>query len=391
VNDFEETARTRLAALADRIDPVDLTENVLGAGRLRRRQRRAFAATSSALGVVAVIVAAVVFASGGGPSRSSTAAPSPSPSASSGTAPSDASFRVAAPILSAPSGPAPSAHPACRSGDVTARATLQSTPYGVIGVVEMHGTNCSLHIATGPSQLLNAARQVIVAATPASGERVQNPPGNWRPDLALYAGDAAWGFAWRGSWCGPPAAYVVVPMQDTPISPAALPRSYGLLVVPLTGPQLGCQGQSHSNLVRGVPGGVDAPVQSPPGEWTQGLRVSLSVPPNAASNGVIDGIIAVIRNHSSAPISLSPCPYYELDTGETDRRGSERDSGRAALTPCDTSTVVPANGELRFALPPTEYGGGSPLGNGGAASGSQVQIAFAIAGVPTATATTRVH
>jgi hypothetical protein len=253
----------------------------------------------------------------------------------------------------------------------------------------MRGKTCSLHVWPGPTRLLDASKHPVATTTKATESFSANPPRNLRPDLDLYRGSAAWGFTWRGSWCGAPAAYVVVPLRDDPASSVA-PHSYGQLEVPLTGSQLGCHGESLAVLIRGIPGGIDAPVQSPPAEW-QGLRVSVSVPPAAAHQGEIHGIEAVVRNRTDKPLALAPCPDYELDTGEIDARGSETDSSRAALTPCDSTTVVPAHSDLRFALPPAEYGGGSPLGNGGARRGSRVTIWFAIAGLPTATATTGVR
>jgi hypothetical protein len=391
VRELEDEVRARLTTLAEGLDPIDVTERVIRKGRLRRRRRTTVALLSSALAVLTVVAAAVIVADRGSPARSLTTSPGPMPAV--GSSPHngvpEASFSVAAPILAAPSGPVPANHRPCHPGDVSAQARLRTTSYGVIGVVAMHGADCSLHISTGPTQLLDAERHPIVTAEPPSGERGQNPPGNWRPDLALAAGNAAWGFAWRGSWCGAPAAFVVVPLQDDRAT-AVAPHSYGQLVVPVTGPQLGCRGQSQSQLVPGVSGGLDTPVQSPPEQWSQGLEVSLTVPTDAASNGKINGITAVIRNHTGTAISLYPCPYYELDTGESDPRGSERDSGRAALTPCNSATVVPAHGELSFSLPPTDYGGGSPLGHGGASPGSLVHMWFAIAGLPTTTATTHV-
>lgn len=381
MTDFEEIVRARLASAAEHVDADDVTDEVLRAGR-RRRRRRTTVAAMSAVVVVAVIVAgSVVVATRGSTTARVQATPSPTSSSPGANAIPDASFRVAAPQLDFVSGPYVPPRRPCRARDIDATAQSRASAYGVVGVVTMRG-DCSIY-SQGPGELLDAQRRPI-AQVGAQQQPLINEPQNIRPDISLHAGAAAWGFTWAGSWCGSAARYVSVPLTLGNDLVLIQP-----LVVPLTGPQLPCRGTSRSRLVVGVAGSLASAVLSPPNEW-RGLRVAVDTSGAVAHGGHITGLVAVISDITADSIALSPCPDYALDTGEHDSRGSERDSGRGSLAPCDASTVVPAHATLRFPLPSQEYGGGSPLGHGGASRGSPVTVWFAIAGVPTATATLHV-
>jgi hypothetical protein len=150
-----------------------------------------------------------------------------------------------------------------------------------------------------------------------------NPPRIPRYDIPLGAGDALWGFTWTGSWCGPKAATVVIPMTDDPRDPAAK-GPYGDLRVPLTGPQPPCTGVSRSALrpgVAGAPGGPTwpaDPVLPAPADWA-GLSATLTLPATSPS-GLVPAAVFTLLNRTGAAITLSPCPEYAVfvETDQTD-------------------------------------------------------------------------
>ena len=379
MTDTENRLRSSLTGLAGRMDDRDLVAAVVTRGRRARRRRMAVAGTASAAAVAIVVGVTMTATSTRSPAPSATHRPTPS------IAPSpphdlvtDAMFRVPAPQLEAVSGPAPLHQRPCRPHDVTARAELRTAATGVVGVVAMQGRHCSLRISPGPTQLLDRSGHplaLVMQSAPADvGENI-------RPDIALGAGGAAWGFAWRGSWCGPAAAAVVVPLRDDP--DVVHGHSFGRLVVPLTGASPGCAGRSDAVLVRGVPGWLDASpfnaaVLPPPPVW-HGLRLALHAA--SVTDTRLGRLTAVIRNVTGKPIALDPCPNYDLVVTSRDPDGVEVEgTGGQIGCPAGAPAVVPAHGSRQFALRGVEFhdGGTQP----GATHGSLLHVAFGIAGAP---------
>jgi hypothetical protein len=126
----------------------------------------------------------------------------------------DSAFRVAAPALDFAAGPGPAIEQAsCVPSDVTATAQTRAIPSGVIGVVELVGAHCSLHISTSLTELLDSAGNGLAIPVDATVTTV-NPALNQRTDIPLAIGIAGWGFTWRGSWCGPKATAVVIALDS---------------------------------------------------------------------------------------------------------------------------------------------------------------------------------
>ncbi len=96
-----------------------------------------------------------------------------------------------------------------------------------------------------------------------------------------------------------------------------------------------------------------------------------------------------LENTTGVAIVMSPCPDYALDIENATAIGSALQGGGGAL-PCPQSPrVVPAHGSIRYDLGAQPYDEGDPAG--GAPQGSTVTASFAIAGIATAIATSRVN
>jgi hypothetical protein len=255
-----------------------------------------------------------------------------------------------------------------------ATATTHKAADGVLGVVTIVGRTvhsrigrrpCSPAYGYGPSALLDAAGHRL-DVTAMSGHVTTNQPATF--PYAVTATPEVWGFAWRGSWCGSKATSVVMPHDKSRYAKRPVPR----LVVHLHGPQPTCQSGSNSTLTPGIAGFKHDPVQTPPADWSA-LRARLHVP--ALHRKVrIGGLAVTLRNPTSQPIALSPCPTYRI--GVTRAHSGEM-TGETALA-CTANSVVAANGSMRV-----------PLDFHTAASshvGRTLHFTFAMAGFPSATA-----
>jgi hypothetical protein len=314
---------------------------------------------------------------------SAPASSSPPTSQTASTIP-DSAFRVAAPVLDFAAGPGPAPEQAvCLASDVTATAETRPIASGVAGVVELVGAHCSLHISTWPTELLDSAGNDLAVPVDTTVTTV-NPALNQRTDVPLALGSVDWGFTWRGSWCGPKAASIVIALDANQSQPASGPPNQ--IVVPLTGPAPPCQGHSTAVLLPGVPGEPTDATLPPPPEWS-GLHVTLTLP--ATTDGrTLNSAVVQLENITAVPIVMSPCPDYALDIDNFTAGGSALQGGGGAL-PCPQSPeVVPAHGTIRYDLGAQSYDEGDP--GGGANPGSTVTARFAIAGIPTARATSRV-
>jgi hypothetical protein len=281
--------------------------------------------------------------------------------------------------------------PPCKPDDVRATASTKAIVGGVAGVITLDGTHCALHITRGPTRLLDASGHELPAALDATTPKV-NPPENPRPDLALADGHALWGFTWTGSWCGPAAASVVVPMTDDPTWPDAA-GPYGDLHVPLSGPAPTCTGSSHAVLRPGVAGRpaedsspAEAVLPAPP-SWA-GLEESLSIP--ATVSNTLPPYTLTLTNPTETPITLSPCPAYGYAISVS-RAGkgypSAQDSFGPGSLPCPSRSQIDPYQSVTLTLPGVEIDAGSPTPY---PKGSLVTVEVAIAGVATAKAVAHV-
>ena len=316
----------------------------------------------------------------------STTSPTTSPTTSRTTSTiPDTAFRVAAPVLDFAVGPGPAPElAACVPADVTATAETRPIAAGVAGVVELVGAHCSLHISHWPTELLDSAGNDLRVPVDATVTTV-NPALNQRTDIDLAIGSVGWGFTWRGSWCGPKAASIVIALDANQSQPGS--GSQNQIVTALNGPAPPCQGHSSAVLVPGVAGDPTDATLTPPPEWS-GLTATLTLP--ATTDGqTLRSAVVRLQNTTGAPIVMSPCPDYALDIDNLTAGGSALQGGGGAL-PCPRSPqVVPAHGMIRYDLGAQSYDEGDP--GGGANPGSTVTARFAIAGIPTARATSRVN
>jgi hypothetical protein len=387
MNDVEDLLRERLTTIAANADAPHpaLVANIPARARGKRRARQAIAVTAAAVATASVIALSLVVAGHDG--SSSVAGPKLRSTTSSPSSPGSPSplgtiwrYNVAPPIIGVQSGPKPMQQADCQVSQITGTGELRPIHDGVAGVVHLVGKRCSIQLHFDSARLVDAHDQPLavpvhlVAAEP-------NPPENFRPDFALAAGNAYWGFAWTGSWCGAPAAAIDIPIHD---ATDRVPRLNDWIHVPLDGPMPGCTATSDSILVPGVPGTPDQPVLPPPASWS-GLSAQLSVPAHSGRQS-LTGLTLTLRNGTASDIYLSPCPAYAIVVSSTVSGGTAIDADPALPLPCKDDEVVPAHGEWQFRLPSFAYAEGES--DAGAQPGSTVTIKVAIAGVPTASATT---
>ncbi|HWC44594.1 MAG TPA: hypothetical protein VG868_00655, partial [Casimicrobiaceae bacterium] len=76
--------------------------------------------------------------------------------------PDDQMFMVTAPLLGvAPRGPAGIQQPTCTPDEIDATAQLKRSVYGVVGVVQLHGQNCSIPWYSRPTSFIDANGQPL--------------------------------------------------------------------------------------------------------------------------------------------------------------------------------------------------------------------------------------
>jgi hypothetical protein len=385
MTDLETELRGRLATAAQAVDVrPDFTADVVAAGRRRIRRRNAIAVAGAAAAVTAVVGAAVLAA--GGTSTTAPVGPGPTPprAAKPGPRLPPTAMSVGAPLLSASSGPIPVRRPLCHQRDVRAVGRLRSVPGGVVGAVVIRGHDCSLQPAfpVGLSFVDAAGRPLHLPVQ--SYQPAVNPPENPRPDLVLAAGQVTWGFAWRGPWCGGTPAAVV--LGNGGHAPEGRASTANPIRVPLTGPVPPCAGTSDGVVVPGVVGGLANGTLPPPAAWS-GLRVKLRLP-GSESRHRIQGMQVLVENTTSQAISLDPCPSYTVVViSHSTGGGIEYDTSSGRLGCTEPPLTVPPHETRTVALPDREYGSLPHRPQ----SGTRVRLSFAIAGVPTASGTTRVR
>lgn len=254
----------------------------------------------------------------------------------------------------------------CRVDEVHATATSRRSPDGVVSVVALTTKRrCDIRVGKLRPTLYDAEGNHLSVPVVADADTT-NPAGNQgsAPFTTL-------GFAWDGSWCGPVAAIVAVPLTD------------GTVRTRLSGPQPGCSGSTSTTIVPGAFGYPGEPVQAAPPKW-RFLTASFHVPAVTRSSSLVHPAV-IFTNSSDHPIVLGPTPTYEI--GVRDRYGDGTDGeGRETLPIQPGKNTVPARGSLRVNLP-TE----SIVEDYSDLRGKQITATFAMAGVPTASTTTQLN
>jgi hypothetical protein len=266
----------------------------------------------------------------------------------------------------------------CTSQQIRATAATRRTGGGVLGVIRLVGAvvshrdgeaeRCTLPIARGPSALIGTDGQPL--RVPLSGGERTSPPANPRPDIALNNGNAIWGFAWLGSYCGTPARAIEIPLHHA---------GQASLRVPLHGPQPACEpATGASTLIDGIAGAPGQPVQPPRPDYSS-LRLTGHIEPGTTS-GRLAPIDLTLRIIGSAPVTLDPCPAYAGRDDATARSGGFSDPISSGYLPCTSHAAVIRPGHpLHWTIPATSL---LQTPGTGAIPGTTVYVQLGIAGVP---------
>ncbi len=264
----------------------------------------------------------------------------------------------------------------CTPQQISATAATRRTDGGVLGVMRLVGAvvshrdglaeRCTLPIARGPSALIGPDGTRLMVTL--SGGDPTSPPANPRPDIALSNGNAIWGFAWLGSYCGAPARAIEIPLHHAGTS----------LRVPLRGPQPGCEPPAGaSTLIDGIAGAPGEPVQPPRPEYSS-LRLAGQIEPGTTT-GQLAPIDLMLRTIGSAPITLDPCPAYAGRDYATAHSGGFSDPISSGYLPCTNHEAVIRPGHpLHWTIPATSL---LQTPGTGAIPGSTVHVQLGVAGV----------
>lgn len=275
----------------------------------------------------------------------------------------------------------------CRPVQIMARAATRRTADGVLGVVRLRGAvvahryggalRCALPITRGPAVLIAADGRAL--NVPLSGGDATSPPSNPRPDIALDDGDAVWGFAWFGSYCGAPAAAIAIPLRHT---------RGRLLRVPLRGPQPRCDPNSvGSALIDGVAGHPGQPAQPARPAYSD-LRLTGQIEPGTTRDRLAP-IDLTLATTGTNPVTLDPCPAYAGRDNATARSGGFGDPISSGHLPCtDRGLVIRPGQPLNFTVSATSL---VQTPGTGAVPGSTVYVLLGIAGVPLLHLATTAH
>jgi hypothetical protein len=368
--------------------PTEIDAEQITRTRPGRRRAAVLAPVAAAVAVGATAVAVITLthshashraAGTGAPSAVSTAARSAATTAAPAVPPppdgfSAVEFRMAPPAQEV-MGPVDIPRPTCNPAQITATAATRSSSGGVLGVIRLRGAvvkhhdgyplRCTLPVAQGPTALVGADRRRLHVPL-ALGDRT-DPPQNPRSDLPLNGGDAIWGFAWLGSYCGPAATAIEI-------------RAAGQTVrAPLHGPRPSCGSAGNtSSLIDGIAGRPGEPVQPPRPEYSR-LRLTGRIQPGTTHTRLAP-IELTVRATGTAPITLDPCPRYAGRDEATAHSGGFSDPIGAGYLPCVNRVVVIRPGTpLHFTVPGASL---EQTPGTGAIPGSTVHVSIGIAGVP---------
>jgi hypothetical protein len=266
----------------------------------------------------------------------------------------------------------------CTLRQISATAATRRTEGGVLGVIHLVGAvighqaglaeRCTLPIRRGPTALTGSDGRPLRVTR--SGGDPTSRPGNPRPDIAINNGNAIWGFAWLGSYCGAPARAIEIPLDQA---------GDASLRVPLHGPQPACEpAGGTSTLIDGVAGSPGEPVQPARPEYSS-LRLTGEIETGTTS-GRLAPIDLTLRTIGRAPVTLDPCPSYAGRDDATARSGGFGDPISSGYLPCtDREAVIRPGQPLHWTIPATSLL--QTPGTGGI-PGSTVYVQLGIAGVP---------
>lgn len=172
------------------------------------------------------------------------------------------------------------------------------------------------------------------------------PPDNPFGDANLNEGNATWGFAWLGSYCGAAARAIEIPLRQA---------GQASLRVPLHGPQPGCDpAAGASTLIDGIVGGPGQPVQPPRPEYAS-LRLTGQIEPGTTSARLAP-IDLTLRTIGSGRVILDPCPAYAGRDYATARSGGFSGPTSSGYLPCTSRAVVIRPGHpLHWTVPATSF------------------------------------
>lgn len=369
--------------------PHELEPSAIRAGageHERRKHLLAPAVAAVAVVAVAVGVPLAVHQLGGQQRRNSSPRAGPAPSA---VPPPPAGF-TANEFRMAPSGVLVMGgvsfrRATCARKQISATAATRRTGGGVLGVIRLVGAvishqaglaeRCTLPIVRGPTALTGPDGRVLKVTR--SGGDLTSRPANPRPDIAINNGNAIWGFAWLGSYCGAPARAIEIPLDNA---------GEASLRVPLHGPQPACEpAGGTSTLIDGVAGAPGEPVQPARPEYSS-LRLTGQIQPGTTS-GQLAPIDLTLRTIGRAPVTLDPCPAYAGRDDATARSGGFGDPIRSGYLPCTRRAAVIRPGHpLHWTIPATSL---LQTPGTGAIPGSTVYVQLGIAGVLPVRLTTR--
>ena len=288
----------------------------------------------------------------------------------------DRDYAVGVPYSGGSGGPALGPGPAaCGGNAIRATATTRPSSEGVVGLITITTRGCSLPVDVASLGLVSADRHPL--NVPISKGNITNPP-YLRSGFAEQSGQIRMGFAWSGSYCGPPAKNVALTIGGN-----------NFLVIALSGPSPSCMsGHGDSVLVPGVVGGLDTAVEPPPVAW-KALTAKVVLPKSVLQVPI--PLTVVLTNTGRTPVSLvSPCANYvtntRIDVGfiSTEIGGSPGDLCGSPLT------VLPGK-PVTLRLPSLAFPTFSDTPRTHVSSGDPVTVTWSIAGVPPATATTHVR
>ncbi len=326
-------------------------------------RRRGWAAPLAIAASVALIVAGVAVVASIGNDRTS-------PPATPVQLQPDREYAVGAPYVGA-SGPAAPPPKPCSEALATATATTRASVEGVAGLITLNAkTGCGLVPDPSSLGLVNAQQRPL--GVPLSKGNTTNPT-YLRSEFAEAAGHVRVGFAWSGSYCGPPAKWIALTVNGD-----------NAVLVALDGPAPACHPGGTSVLIPGSVGAPDDAVVPPPLSW-KALTESVVLPTTVAAGPI--PLVVVLSNHGKTAVSLaSPCPQVvaRTEVGGASVGGPLQDL-------CSRPLTVEPGKELTLALGALDFPTASTFPQLNVASGEPVTVTFSIAGIPPATATTHIR